>query len=562
MNEFLIIEILKDIFGMSLLDVKKIESEIIYNFNEIMTKLEEYKIVYSDDANIMVAIKNIENYIVYSYNQISSIIINNVCLKHFSKNVEMTLATEDIDKIKLVFERYCKLNNYPIELQNKIMSDIEEKAMMFSKRFTFDDISLINLIEASMGSNIVKEEASGRNAILEQTKGKDTYHFKELSKIKITPDMTEEEKKQKKKKQKKIFTIGGKIPEPRSAENRLEKNKIFLKSYPGYSDALETRSRDEIMKELIGNLFDNLSLCYDTYQKYYLDSDNEAIENYAELADGTIFPFKYVLDTKRIPHILGIPRAKYLSEKVRKVLGLSELAGAEQVLLSLIKNKESIIAEGGLIEENGKVYQMLPWEKIILKTSSFMRGDYFKTCFCLVKLKEGHYLEKPNEEYATIAATRYGQDFVNKKPTMVGILNDLILTKKQSKDFIFSGFLLDNKLGMYIPDTLITGKAENIKVGKNNEKLLTLQKYRKIFGDNDGCQIVKRIMNENLDGGGVQFTPEEQALAHLTVFSNLDLPAKVSEEAIELEFSIQQGIEQILKINLEELITPSNQKRR
>ena len=135
----------------------------------------------------------------------------------------------------------------------------------------------------------------------------------------------------------------------------------------------------------------------------------------------------------------------------------------------------------------------------------------------------------------------------------------MILTKKQSKDYIFSGFLLDDKIGMYVPDTLITGKAENIKVGKDNEKLLTLQKYRKIFGDNDGCQVVKRIMNENEDR---QFTPEEQALAHLTTSSSLGLPAKVSEEAIELEFSIQQEIEQILKTNLEELINPSNQKRR
>lgn len=559
MNSNNIEEILKDIFGMSLLDAKKIENEIIYNFNEVMTKLDEYKIFYTGDVNIMFAIKTIENYIVDSYNRISSIIINKICLKYFGKNIEMTLASEDIDKIKLVFERYCKLNNYPIELQDKIMSDIEEKAMAFSKRFTFDDISLINLIEAAKGSNIVKEEASNRSAILAQTKGKDTYHFKELPRIKITPDMTEEEKNQKIKEQSQVFTIGGKIPEPRSEENRLEKNKIFLKSYPGYSEVLETRSRDEIMKELIGNLFDNLNLCYDTYQKYYLDGNNKAIENDVELADGTIFPFKYVLDTKRIPHILGIPKAEYLSEKVRKVLGLSESAGADKVLLALIKNQKYIIAEGGLIEENGKVYQMLPWEKIILKTSSFMRGDYFKTCFCLVKLKEGHYLEKPNEEYATIAATRYGQDFINKKLTITGILNDLILTKKQSKDFIFSGFLLDDKTGMYVPDTLITGKAENIKVGKDNEKLLTLQKYRKIFGDNDGCQVVKRIMNENEDR---QFTPEEQALVHLTTSSSLGLPAKVSEEAIELEFSIQQEIEQILKTNLEELITTSNQKRR
>ena len=78
MNNDNIREILKDIFGMSLFDVKKIENEIIYNFNEVMTKLDEYKIFYTDDVNMMIAIKAIENYIVDSYNQISSIIINNI----------------------------------------------------------------------------------------------------------------------------------------------------------------------------------------------------------------------------------------------------------------------------------------------------------------------------------------------------------------------------------------------------------------------------------------------------------------------------------------------------
>ena len=71
---------------------------------ENATKLDEYKIFYTGDVNIMFAIKVIENYIVDSYNRISSIIINNICLKYFGKNIEMTLASEDINKIKLVFE--------------------------------------------------------------------------------------------------------------------------------------------------------------------------------------------------------------------------------------------------------------------------------------------------------------------------------------------------------------------------------------------------------------------------------------------------------------------------
>ena len=61
MNSNNIEGILKDIFGMSLLDAKKIKNEIIYNFNEVMTKLDEYKIIYTGDVNIMLTIKVIEH---------------------------------------------------------------------------------------------------------------------------------------------------------------------------------------------------------------------------------------------------------------------------------------------------------------------------------------------------------------------------------------------------------------------------------------------------------------------------------------------------------------------
>lgn len=551
----MIIDIMQDIFNTSIMDNKKVEREILYNYNDIITNIEEYKIVYTGDIEVLTAISIIEDYVNKTYNQMTWTIIKTISNKYFNKNIEMTLASEEIEKIKLVFERYLKINNYPIELQNKIMSDIENAALRQSKRFTFDDISLINLIEASKGSNIVKEENRNRKARLEQTKGKDTYHFKEFEKPK--PNMNEEEREELKKREEAIFTIGGQIPQSRSADNRLEKNKIFLKSYPGYSETLETRSREEIMKELITNLFENLELCYETYEKYYLDANENAIENAAVLADGTTFPFKYIIDSKRIPHMLGIPKAEYLSESVRSELSLNIYDGADKVLKSLIEYKNKIIEDAGLIEENGKTYQMLPWEKIILKTSSFMRGDYFRTCFCLVKLKEGNYLAKKEEEYARISATRYKENFILKPLTLTGVLNDLIKTQKQSKDFIFSGFIPNN--GIYIPDTLITGKAENILVGKEKERLLTLQKYRDILGDNDGCQIVQRIMNENYDR---KFTPEEQALIHLTTASALNIPAKVSDEAMNLEFSIQKELEQIVQKNLEELIIPNNQKRR
>ena len=254
----------------------------------------------------------------------------------------------------------------------------------------------------------------------------------------------------------------------RYVEKQLENNKVrlvlyggeplLLQNYNKIEKVLSFAQKNNIKVKIITNgylldVFSKLLLKYKRNIDYLLitldgDKDQHDLTRKKKNKEGTY--------KKIVENILMADKLK-IKTKIRVNVGM--------------ENQKYIIAEGGLIEENGKVYQMLPWEKIILKTSSFMRGDYFKTCFCLVKLKEGHYLEKPNEEYATIAATRYGQDFINKKLTITGILNDLILTKKQSKDFIFSGFLLDDKTGMYVPDTLITGKAENIKVGKDNEKL-------------------------------------------------------------------------------------------
>ena len=41
---------------------------------------------------------------------------------------------------------------------------------------------------------------------------------------------------------------------------------LYLPSYPGVKAIMEANSSDEIMRQIMKNLFDNLELCVDTYK--------------------------------------------------------------------------------------------------------------------------------------------------------------------------------------------------------------------------------------------------------------------------------------------------------
>ena len=570
--------ILKDVFGMNILDQKKIEEMIMKNFSELEQNFEDLKIVYLDSQLYLSVINVLQEEFNSMYNKLSSKVINSVARQFFGMSIEAVIATQSQDKIKMVFNNFYIKMGFSIDFRNKIDSDLEEIANKLNKRFSFDDAALINLIEASRGKNIQLEEDiirrsnRGRRVILKQNKGSDDYHFSELPNIR-TEGMTEEEVQEKRNNQLKQFTHGGDIPDSYSPEGRLEFNKIMLRNYPGFNLEQNMTNKHDIMKKLIGNLLDNLSLCYETYHKYYIDETSKAKEIQATLSDDSKFYFKYIIDLSNLPHILGIPKACNLSAKVRNELGkdgnpLSENASAIEVLMAIKNHRNEIIEAGGLIEENGKTYQMLPWEKIVLKTTSFMRGDFFKTCFCLIELEKGKYLAKENEEYASLASTRYSDDLRNRDLTAYDVLSDLLRTRKQSKDFIASGFVPQyNNSDIYVPDTIFTGKAENIIVGKGNEaqRLMTLQRLRNILGSDSGAisgpsgKIVQRIVSE--DGYIKTYSPEEQAVQHLNIAHSFGGNIHVSEETAAFELSIKDEIEQIMKIGLEEILTTKNTKR-
>lgn len=67
-----------------------------------------------------------------------------------------------------------------------------------------------------------------------------------------------------------------------------------------------------------------------------------------------------------------------------------------------------------------------------------MRGDFFKACFCLAQIAPNKYLAVRDKKggYVTISSTEYNNSLQTTKNAR-SVLNDLLKTRKQKKDFIF-----------------------------------------------------------------------------------------------------------------------------
>ena len=562
------LDILESILGTKILDIEFLKKIIRTNSSYLLSELETYRIFDEEETQVIDAIENI-------YKKLSKIIINGLSNAHFQMPIEMAIATKNQEVIKALFMNAAEKYGFDNGLQAQIDLDLEEIANKLNKRFAFDEPDLIHLIEASKSSNIQLEEwferrsPKNKRQILKQHDN-GTYYLAEIADPKATNKYTTG----KNIPTKDITTDDGRIITKTISDNN---SNINISSYPGAKELIGTISTDEIMKEVMKNLFDNLELCVDTYKFYYTKNKDEKLEdsvsikNTAVLSDDSEFDFYYHINRWNLPHLLGIQTGEIISESTKKYFSevrddgsvtfpIDENSSAFTILKTLLKNKERIISAGGLIEENGKKYQIFPWEKIILKTSSFMRGDFFKTCFCLVQLDHG--INSPKEKVTSISSTKYSDGMVDSRFDAKKVLRDLINTAKQKKDFIFRTFVEDydtkGKFLGYVPSSIDTGKSESI-ITNNGERIQTLNRYRQALqGNPDGGMVVQSIENENMRKR--IFSPIEQYLTSVNISSGLNVNLQISEKTAEFEEKLRKTLEDELDKELLEIITPSPKK--
>lgn len=504
------------------------ETDITYNYNQIELKLQSFLDDFKDDITIKSDVEELKAMIANIYFNKINKIINRFSYDTYNKSIDFVLMNYNEENILLNLEHYLKENGIPNELRCDIFDRLKQLSNTLNKRFSFDEISLVHLIEASIGKNIITEEGSKRindDKVLHQSS--DGYEYMASS-------------------DKKVFTTTNKeITDLKSKED------IRLESFP-MGNIISIDSTNNIMNKLLKVLFENINLCFETYNSIYTSGDN-IVTNEAKLLDGTTFPFIYYINEYNIPHLLGIPNPKRgnVSQKQLDILNnfkdvnekaLSTASNALDLLLFIFKHQDKIIELGGIYEENGKKYELLNWEKIILKTSSFMRGDFFKTCFCLVKLAPDKYLVDRNNKggYVSISSTEYDKELSTSKSSG-NILNDLLKMRKKKRDFIFRGFKMDPS-GNQRVNSIATAKSETIRVGSNNELLKTLERYREMLETGTGSEMGQ----EGIKGGSSSkaFPENKEYISHIVEeIENENYIRKFStQEQLELALSLEKDL--------------------
>lgn len=504
------------------------ETDITYNYNQIELKLQSFLDDFKDDITIKSDVEELQAMIANIYFNKINKIINRFSYDTYNKSIDFVLMNYNEENILLNLKHYLKENGIPNELRCDIFDRLKQLSNTLNKRFSFDEISLVHLIEASIGKNIITEEGSKRindDKVLHQSS--DGYEYMASS-------------------DKKVFTTTNKeITDLKSKED------IRLESFP-MGNIISIDSTNNIMNKLLKVLFENINLCFETYNSIYTSRDN-IVTNEAKLLDGTTFPFIYYINEYNIPHLLGIPNPKRgnVSQKQLDILNnfkdvnekaLSTASNALDLLLFIFKHQDKIIELGGIYEENGKKYELLNWEKIILKTSSFMRGDFFKTCFCLVKLAPDKYLVDRNNKggYVSISSTEYDKELSTSKSSG-NILNDLLKMRKKKRDFIFRGFKMDPS-GNQRVNSIATAKSETIRVGSNNELLKTLERYREMLETGTGSEMGQ----EGIKGGSSSkaFPENKEYISHIVEeIENENYIRKFStQEQLELALSLEKDL--------------------
>lgn len=231
------------------------------------------------------------------------------------------------------------------------------------------------------------------------------------------------------------------------------------------SDSFNSNKLSRSVKEqLIATVIDNLKLCCDIYDSYYYDGKSE-VESKLKMVDGSVIKMKHVLNEANLPHVLGIAKSSSVDDfnnysynyppETLDFLGIDKNrpVSAMEVLAKIFEKKDLIIQNlGCLTFADGTKHEMLPWEKIILKTNAFIRGDFFKSTAYITEKNPDSYLTVPGEKINALAinTTYFNNAPINQAPTKLTVsdfyrngarITSFDFVKKQ--DLIIKGLLAD-----------------------------------------------------------------------------------------------------------------------
>lgn len=508
------------------------KSEILYDAWELQVKIKESEdiIVRSilqpaakrkneDIHSLLAEAKDLEDLKVF---------IDAACISFYKVPLLVALITKDPSEIEADFQ----VSGLSQELRDKVIEYIEQKKIEISNNLLLSDKALIDLIENTTGQNIVNQQR--HNEIV------DTGFNKQFN-GQVLIERGEDYSLLKNQRNWDRTTSGVSIKRfsDMDGTNQFDRkdSDMLVRNYPAVaSEDMVYRSfksmPNDRKRNLISAVMSNLKLCYEMFKSYYL-SDKVEIPVLLNLTNGSQIPYKFAKGN--ISHILGIPGTHdfrtgnlCLPQATIDMLGLTN-DGALQVLESIIENEEKIIEQCGLNYDSSthSYYEMLPWEKIILKTNAFIRGDFFKTTSLISPVNPNSFLIRATDDIKriSITPTRFSQSAINQTLLDPNVSFEeavkILKSNNLPSDFTFKGMKYDADKGFWLPKTNASAIGERI-TPYNAKTLKTLEKYR---------YLISGVTNPSDGDGGFVASVES-----------------LKEDGISKEYSVQEMLTSLIEI--------------
>lgn len=464
------------------------KSEILYDAWDLQTKIKELENVIvrstlqpaakkknEDIHSLLKEAKNLEDLKVF---------IDAACISFYKVPLLVALITKDPSEIEKDFQ----VSGLPQELRDKVIEYIEQKKIEISNNLLLSDKALIDLIEHTTGQNIVNQQRHNERV--------DTGFNRPLN-GQLLVERGEDYSLLRHQRSWDRATTGVSIKrfnDMRSSSQFDRKDSdMLVRNYPDVaSEDMVYRSFRSMPNErkrlLISAVMSNLKLCYEMFESYYL-SDKVEVPVLLNLTNGSKIAYKF--EKGNISHILGIPSTHdfntgslNMPQATINMLGLTS-GGALKVLESIIAHEDKIIEQCGLNYDSAthSYYEMLPWERIILKTNAFIRGDFFKTTSLISPINPNSFLISANDEIKriSITPTRFSQSAINQTLIDPNLSFEetvrILRTNNSPSDFTFKGMKYDSQNGFWLPKTNVSAIGERI-TPYNSSTLKTLEKYR------------------------------------------------------------------------------------
>lgn len=494
--------------------------------------------------------------------------INAVCISIYKVPLLVALITKDPSKIESDFQ----VSGLSQELRDRVINYIEQKKIEINNNLILSDKALIDLIENTTGQNITNQQRhneivdTGFNrqfngqVLFEKSDGYTLLNNqRNWNRTTIGTNI------------KRFNEINGLVQFGRKDSDMLVRNFPDTASedlvYRSFKSMPNDRKRIFISAVML-----NLKLCYEMFKSYYGKVEIPVLLN---LTNGKTID--YTFEEKHLPHILGIPptnKWKKIDEKHGAYIGTPELpqatieffglknAGPLDVLERILDKEEDIIKNCGLNYDSSTqtFYEMLPWEKIILKTNAFIRGDFFKTTSLISPVNPNSFLVSAEDEIRriSITPTRFSESAINQTLLNPDIPFEeavkILKNNHSTSDFTFKGMMYDKEKGIWIPKTNVSAIGERINP-YNSGTLKTLEKYR---------YLISGITNPS-EGGFVasaeslkdsklskEYSVEEMWMALVEIASNF-------ETTEEIQKNLREYLEQIEQVYID---TKSNKPKK